>query len=170
MKKIVFYVFVGLQVLFLVLMCVSYYAMDSFGTTIKLKTTPIDPRDPFYGDFVSLGYQVEQIPEKYWEGNKEANRGEQVDLLLKKDKSGVYRLKKASNRKLEASTKDQIVIKAKYEGHNSFAGEYRVSLGLDRYYVEEGMATQIQPNEERVVEIVIAPWGQKKIASLSEEK
>ncbi|WP_079529383.1 GDYXXLXY domain-containing protein [Halobacillus hunanensis] len=165
MKRVYFYIVVGLQVLFLAGMAYSYYAMDVYGETIRLKTAPVDPRDPFYGDYVTLNYEVEQIPEEKWVGES-PERDEVVHLLLSPNKSGIYELTKASSHSLAASD-DQVVIKAQLERHNEQLNFYNVSIGLNRYYVDEKTGRQIeQAGGNQEVEIVVAPWGQKKITGI----
>ncbi|MFD2924284.1 GDYXXLXY domain-containing protein [Halobacillus naozhouensis] len=165
MKRVYFYMIVALQVLFLAGMAFSYYAMDMYGETIRLKTAPVDPRDPFYGDYVTLSYEVEEIPEEKWVGEPPERR-EVVHLLLSPNETGIYELTKASSHSLAASN-DQVIIKAQHQWHNERLNFYNVSIGLNRYYVEENTGRQIERaggNQE--VEIVVAPWGQKKITGI----
>ncbi|MGI8314471.1 GDYXXLXY domain-containing protein [Halobacillus mangrovi] len=168
MKRWIFYLIVFLQILFLSLMSISFYVMDAMGETIKLKTAPVDPRDPFYGDYVALSYEVEQIPEEQWAVEKELERGDRVFLLLESNNEGVYELVEASKIWKEAE-ENQTVLRARYLWHDEMNKTYQVDIGLNRYYVEENTGEYYEERiGESVVEIVIAPWGHKKIASLEE--
>ncbi len=167
MKRGYFITLVGLQVIFLLLMTVSFYAMDSFGDTIKLKSEPVDPRDPFYGDYVTLSYEVEQISDEKWTGEENVHPGEKINVLLEPNKNGIYEVKQASPDSITASSKDQVVLDAKYEGHDNFLETHHVSLGLSRYYIQENDGAQFgNATNEKLVEIVVSPWGQKKIISV----
>ena len=42
------------------------YATEAFGQRIILSTTPIDPRDLLYGDFVRLRYGISEVPLRLW--------------------------------------------------------------------------------------------------------
>ncbi|KHE67483.1 GDYXXLXY domain-containing protein [Halobacillus sp. BBL2006] len=169
MKRWIFYLVVILQILFLVLMSISFYAMDAVGETIKLRTAPADPRDPFYGDYVTLAYEIEQIPEDKWAVEKELERGDRVFLLLEARDEGIYELVEASKLWKEAKN-DQIVLRARYQWHDEINGTYQVDIGLNRYYIAENTGAMYeQTMGNSIVEIVIAPWGHKKIASLEED-
>lgn len=160
-----FYGLVTLQLLFLLLMSASYYAMDSWGQTITLKTAPVDPRDPFYGDYVTLDYAIEQIPEEKWLVEEPLNRGEKVFLLLEENDEGIYELVEASTLWPETEG-NQVVLSSKYQWSDASLQQHQVDIGLGRYYIEENTGTFWERREEREVEIVLAPWKQKKIASL----
>ncbi|MCA0969628.1 GDYXXLXY domain-containing protein [Halobacillus litoralis] len=165
MKKIWIYSLLALQILFLVLMSAGFYAMDSFGETIKLRTAPVDPRDPFYGDYVILNYEVENFASSKWEGGENIERGGKVNLLVERAEDGVYQLVKASDGPLDAQ-EAQLVLDARMEWHDQYNETYRVDLGMDRYYVEENTGSEWEGMDDRIVTIVLAPWGQKKIASI----
>ncbi|MGP4077242.1 GDYXXLXY domain-containing protein [Halobacillus sp. K22] len=167
MKRIWFYVIVFLQAVFLMLMSMSYYTMDTWGESIRLKTAPVDPRDPFYGDYVTLTYEVEQVPEGKWNGSADTGSGEKVYLLLEPGENDLYTLVQASAEKPDASG-EEVVLPARYEWHDPQRGIYMVDIGLDRYFIEEGTGQQYEQNrEDMIVEVVLAPWGQKKIDSVT---
>lgn len=165
MKKVWFYIIVALQVVFLLAMALAYYAMDQFGETVQLRTAPVDPRDPFYGDYVILNYEVETVPASKWIGTEEVKRGEEVYLLLGQQ-NGVYQLVEASDERMEAK-EEQVVMEARMEWYDATSnGSYSVDLGLGRYYVEENTGEEWEGTDSRIVEVVLAPWGQKKINSI----
>ncbi|MBM7554087.1 GDYXXLXY domain-containing protein [Thalassobacillus pellis] len=167
MKRIAFYVIVALQVLFLAGMSASYYAMDTFGETIHLKTAPVDPTDLFYGDYVILNYEIEEITEEKWSG-EEPSHGEKVYVLLAEAEEGVYEVKKASTEKLEAG-KGEVVLKGKHQWTDMSSSLHRISYGINRYYVEENTGRKYEQNQGgMIVEVVVAPWGQKKIVAINE--
>ncbi|RWZ55185.1 hypothetical protein EQV77_11075 [Halobacillus fulvus] len=168
-KRIWFYILVAFQFLFLVIMSAGYYAMDAFGETIRLETAPVDPRDPFYGDYVTLAYEVEQVPESMWQGEEEVESGQQVFLVVEPNEEGVYELQSASDRKPETEG-DEVALEARLNWHDEFGRTYQVDLGLNRYYIEENTGERFESGmDNRIVEIVLAPWGQKKIKSISME-
>ncbi|SFJ64768.1 Uncharacterized membrane-anchored protein [Halobacillus dabanensis] len=160
-----FYGLVTMQISFLLLMSASYYLMDIWGETITLKTTPVDPRDPFYGDYVTLNYEIEQIPEDQWEMETSLDRGEKVFLLLEEDEEGIHSLVRASTLWPETEA-NQVVLTSKYQWYDPSSKMYQVDIGLSRYFIEENTGTFWEQREERSVDIVLAPWKQKKIASL----
>lgn len=165
MKRFAFYGVVLLQVLFLAGMSVSYYAMDVFGQTIRLETAPVDPRDLFYGDYVILNYEIERIEKEKWSGEI-PEYGEAIYVLLEESESGVFQVVEASRDKMKTEA-DQVRLKGKYQWHNEGQSVHQVTYGINRYYVEENTGEQYeQQRDDMVVEVVVAPWGQKKIVSL----
>ncbi|MBN8233684.1 GDYXXLXY domain-containing protein [Halobacillus kuroshimensis] len=160
-----FYGLVSVQVLFLLLMAGGYYAMDVVGEKVVLKTAPVDPRDPFYGDYVELGYDIEEISEDQWQGEKALDGGEKVFLLLEAGENGVYGLQKAGTERPD-SEEGQVVLAARYLWEDERASIHHVDIGLNRYYIEENTGRMWEQDEERLVTIVLAPWNQKKIVSL----
>ncbi|MBH0228750.1 GDYXXLXY domain-containing protein [Halobacillus yeomjeoni] len=165
MKRKWFYVIVGFQILFLVGMSISYYAMDVFGESITLKTAPVDPRDPFYGDYVTLGFEVERFPKEKWSGSENVKWRERIFLLLEEGEKGIHQLVKASESSLQ-SGENQIVLPAKFEWYDEHTETYVVNLSVDRYYIEENTGEEYEGEGDRLVEIIVAPWGQLKIKSL----
>ena len=165
MKRFAFYIIVAAQVLFLAGMSVAYYAMDAFGETIQLKTAPIDPRDLFYGDYVILNYEIEAIEEGKWSGAV-PEYGEIVYVLLEEGENGLYQVAAASQEKLDPAA-GQVRLKGKYQWHNDGRSEHMVTYGINRYHVEENTGEQYeQQRDDIIVEVVVAPWGQKKIVNL----
>ncbi|MCP3026714.1 GDYXXLXY domain-containing protein [Halobacillus sp. A5] len=165
MKRGLFYLVVALQALFLVTMSVSYYAMDHWGEKIKLETEPVDPRDPFYGDYVTLQYEIESFSEDQWRAEQIPNRGDIVYLIVEEDGEGTFELVEASPHSSEPS-EGQVELKAKYEWHNRTEQIHQVSIGLDRYFIEENTGEDFEQTEQHVVEVIQAPWGQRKITSI----
>ncbi|HIE31672.1 MAG TPA: hypothetical protein EYP67_04720 [Methanosarcinales archaeon] len=47
-------------VVILIFLCINLYTLH-FGQEIVLKTDPIDPRDLFRGDYVTLSYEISRI-------------------------------------------------------------------------------------------------------------
>ncbi|MFD1017803.1 GDYXXLXY domain-containing protein [Thalassobacillus hwangdonensis] len=169
MKRIAFYVIVAAQALFLIGMSAAYYAIDAVGESIKLRTEPIDPRDLFYGDYVTLNYEIEQIPIEKWNVEKEASYGDMIHVLLERREDGIYEVVEASNRMYDPGD-NQVAVQAKYEWSSEVEKIHRVSYGINRYYVEENTGRELEEQAgEMIVEVAIAPWGQKKIVSIDNE-
>ncbi|WP_101843451.1 GDYXXLXY domain-containing protein [Halobacillus sp. Marseille-P3879] len=165
MKRLLFYTVVGMQALFLIGMSVSYYAMDHWGETIWLETEPVDPRDPFYGDYVTLHYEIESFKDERWQGEEPPERGDKVYLIVEEGENNRFELVKASQSSSKLS-EGQVEIKAVYQWHNPTENEHQVSIGLNRYFIEEDTGEDFERTDRYVVEIVAAPWGQKKINSI----
>ncbi|MFC4386826.1 GDYXXLXY domain-containing protein [Gracilibacillus marinus] len=165
MKKYAFYITVSLQALFLIGMASAFYLMDAFGEEIKLQTIPIDPQDPFYGDYLILDYEVERITRSEWDIDEELSYGDPIYLTLEKNANDIYQIKEVNQIKPK-NKKNEVVLLAKYEWFDTFDNKYHVDLGLGRYYIEDNTGEMYEESGELLVTIVIAPWGQKKIVTI----
>jgi uncharacterized membrane-anchored protein len=116
------------------------------GKEIKLRTLPVDPADPFRGDYVSLRYEAEEIPVQLVE--KEIRDRDEVYNLrvyvsleekdgvyqptrvsLKKPKTGVYlkgKLKYFSYPWDEKNQKEDFTKKISY-----------IEYSMDKFFVED---------------------------------
>ncbi|SFK68216.1 Uncharacterized membrane-anchored protein [Paenibacillus sp. 1_12] len=158
---------VVLQVLFLGGIATSYYAVGWWGTEVKIKTVPVDPRDFLYGDYVTLGYEISTLNPQLWRdaGNK-PSKGEAVYVLLKPSANGLYEAagvyrSKPSTQAGQAVLKGTVVY--------SWDETIRVEYGLERYYVPEGTGKELESEARNMIVIVkIAPWGQARIDGLEE--
>ncbi|MDC3417235.1 GDYXXLXY domain-containing protein [Aquibacillus salsiterrae] len=165
MKRLLTYFVITLQALFLVGMSLSYYLIDQVGKTIKLETLPVDPQDIFYGDYVTLRYEIEQIDESKWQGDKEPENGDTVYVLVEETDDGTYQVVQGSTDRLEVGAKE-VMLKGRYLYRDSYDRVMHVDYGLGRYYIEDGSGKNYEQSGKMIVTVAIAPWGQKKIVSL----
>lgn len=120
------------------------------GQEVLLKTTPVDPRDLFRGDYVVLRYDISRI-------DSSSVAVERTDL---KSGDSVYvgldvREKYAIATKIYSTApKDDLFIKGtlKDVGGNSFNVEY----GIESYFVPEGEGKTIERQLGRSVDVKVA--------------
>lgn len=167
LKKRLLLIVIILQVLFLTVMAGLNYVVEEFGDIIYLETEPYDPRDVFYGDYVHLNYPIEEIFPSYWFGSEKVKRNKVINVLLKPDERGIYKVKAASDKSLDPN-EDEVVIRARYlyKDHDNVR---HVTYGLNRYYIEEGTGEEFDTvNQKMIVTVALSPWGQKKILEVDE--
>lgn len=122
---------------------VRHYTLSA-GTPVLLKAAPVDPWDVFRGEYVRLEYDITWIK---GEGlDLDSSRQQDVYVVLEKgDKywqaAGIFLDK-------PVLTGEQIFIKGSAGYYNELKGEYRVSYGIESYFVEEG--TGIGPQQAKV--------------------
>src|SRR6476469_3799674 len=73
---------VAAQVLYVLGVAGAGYATTALGQHIVLATTPVDPRDLLYGDFVRLRYTISEAPLSQWHDAAPPKRRQGVFLLL----------------------------------------------------------------------------------------
>lgn len=158
-----------LQVLFLLFMAGSYYSIDYFGEEIKIKTTPVDPRDILYGDYVTLRFEISTAPLSKWRDDHQlldqGNRPAYV--VLEENKDGYYEIQNIYPEKPDVS-EEQVVLKAKAEKiWTETAEQVHLSYGIERYYVQENTGKELEQQASDIdVILSISPWGAHKITEL----
>ena len=117
------------------------------GTTILLKTQPVDPRDLFRGDYVTLNYQISRVQTK----ETEWNPGDTAYVYLTHD--GKYSIVDHVSKVKEVSTLP--FLKARVQWFDNFGIPFRkieqaplphptlspqlnVQYGIESYFVPEG--------------------------------
>lgn len=165
--------FVGiivLQVLVLIGMAASHYAVEWYGDEVHLKTAPVDPRDLFYGDYVTLNYEISEIHLSQFKGNRPPEEGDMVFVLLKKE-GDYHQLVSASLEKPSVLATDEQVVKGrvnfvtrqwdpKLQGDSPLQS-FHVLYGFERYYVAEGTGKELENKRGQFdVVVKVAPWGQ----------
>jgi uncharacterized membrane-anchored protein len=151
------------------------------GTEVLFKTLPVDPRDLFRGDYVTLNYEISTLDmEKLPSEESDFYNDEPVYLALEL-KNGYGIPKKISTTPPE----DGLYIKGKvkdviYDWETDESGvtkgeatvkELRVDYGIESYFVPEGRGMEIekaQRTEKTEVDakVIIDKYGNAVIKSL----
>jgi uncharacterized membrane-anchored protein len=118
----------------------------STGERIRLRTAPIDPRDPFRGDFVRLNYEISaigsgQIRATVREHAKE--KGYPVYAVLKKGEGDLYDLDYVTDEK----PGDGIFLRGRISKDWRIVrrgGAVAVKYGIEQLFVEQGRGKDIE--------------------------
>jgi uncharacterized membrane-anchored protein len=146
------------------------------GETILLKVEPIDPRDLFRGDYVTLSYVINRVPEdgiigiansrdqsgRYYTRKEPEERT--VYVALEKDKEGNFWHGTWASVHRPTSGK---YIRGVYRKLSY--GDGRIYFGIEAFYVPEGTGRKYEDAARRrqlMAEIAVAPWGQAKLRGL----
>src|SRR3989344_4931662 len=122
------------------------------GKKIVLATQPIDPFDPFRGQYIAINYEISNINDA--EGFKE---GDYIYILLKEDEQGIWRREKISESKPD--TGDYIRGKVT----NVYNKNIRIEYGIEQFFFERHAEL---PTRNITVEVNVADSGRAKIAQL----
>ena len=159
---------VAAQVLYVLGVAGAGYATAALGQQVVLATTPIDPRDLLYGDFVRLHYVISETPTGLWHGAAPPRRRQGVFMLLTAGPDslstpvGVYE-------KAPWPGPNQAVLRAWVT--NVYRSSFALRFNLERYYVPEGSGLRLEKAgrlHPLRVHVSIAPWGQARIARVEE--
>lgn len=132
------------------------------GEEVVLASIPVDPRDLFYGDYVTLDLEVEQVPEDKFLGDElkkklkgifnngdsistvyESSEPIEVYVSIEKQNNGIFSVQSVS-----ISKPDGLFLQGKLDPYN-FTEEnnikvYHIDYGIERFYVEEGTGLDLE--------------------------
>lgn len=156
------------QVLFLIGITTSYYAVSWFGKEVRLETEPVDPRDLIYGDYVILNYDISILSASLWKGSgKVPEQGSTVYVVMKPESSendpiytavGVYGEKPGIEN-------DEVILRGRLD--YSYDQEIRINYGIEKYYVPENTGKELEDHVgDMTVRVKSASWGQAVIEEL----
>ncbi|TGE21445.1 hypothetical protein E5K00_14255 [Hymenobacter aquaticus] len=158
---------VAAQMLFILAVAGAGYATTALGRTITLRTTPVDPRDLLYGDYLRLNYTISQVQPALWRGPEPPQKHQAVYVLLQPtngayEAAGVYATE-------PPAAPDQAVLRGWVT--DSWRQGIRLRYNLERYYVPENSGAALEKAGARrplLVRVSVAPWGQARITQVGE--
>jgi uncharacterized membrane-anchored protein len=163
---------VGLQLLVLVVMIGILSTPLVVGETVLLRAAPVDPRDLFRGDYVTLTYDISRMPVEggaellaanpWRRSNTTAEYTVYVSLEPEAD-GRHYRGVKASTAR-PASGK---YIRGTCTSDRRRGGP--LQFGIESFYVPEGTGQdyeRAQRDRRLWAEVAVAPWGQPALRNL----
>lgn len=117
-----------------------------YGETVYLRTAPIDPRDAFRGDYVSLSYEAAWVPRERWRGAAPADRiksGTKVYAALTLGPDGVAEVASLGTSAPGEGLYLRGHVVYDYSGGKD-NGPIQVRYGLEQYYVQQGRGREIE--------------------------
>lgn len=175
-KKILYLTLIFWLLIFSGFIAYKEYTLRT-GTEVMLKTLPVDPRDLFRGDYVTLNYEISTLDmERIEAENSYFYYGDPVYLALKLENG--YGLPE----KIYTTPPDnELYIKGKvndiiydWESEDGTIQELRVDYGIESYFVPEGRGMEIE-KEQQIgrkqvnAKVIIDKYGNAVIKSLSIE-
>jgi len=125
------------------------------GKTMVLDTRPVDPFDPFRGQYMTIAYEIGNLEDV--EGFK---AGDCIYVSLEKDAEGIWRLEDSS--KIKPSNTDFIRGKVTRVDSNNV----RVEYGIEQFFFERNAEV---PTANITVEVKVAGSGRAKLVNLLQE-
>lgn len=134
------------QVLVLAVMAAEREFILNAGERIHLRTAPIDPRDPFRGDFVRLRYEISRVSRRQLQGTlgeDEKQKGDLVYAVLEEGAENLYNLDYLT----DEPPADGVFLRARVRhrwrpAHNRSA--VSVKYGIEKLFVEQGRGKDIE--------------------------
>lgn len=120
------------------------------GQKVTIATAPIDPRDPFRGDFVRLKYPMNSFsaaPTRWAPESYEPRKGDRIYAILKPRSSGLYELSYFTNEQPDGNTSNTTVyIRGRVQSNRQFSGRnsFNAKFGVEQLYVQQGAGIDIE--------------------------
>lgn len=164
---------IGLQVAVLAGMLVNSSLPLWAGDEIKLRTTPIDPRSLFRGNYARLNYEISTVPTGSLTG-RFIRHGEVVYVRLKQAPDGVFEYADIVLEKPQTGT----FIRGRYQ--NSSFGiadqidveQFNIEYGIEAYFapVDEALALERELGSGgAIATVMLLGNGQSALKSISAE-
>ncbi|MFA6567123.1 MAG: GDYXXLXY domain-containing protein [Victivallales bacterium] len=137
-----------LQLFALIYMAGVREAIIHTGKTVFLGTAPVDPRDPFRGDYVSLKYEISEIPLRKFRGTLPADKSAKYYTVLKKGESDLFDLDYCTTVRPAG---DAVFIKGRNEYRFNPASQKYLPLkyGIEKYFVQQKKGLDIEKRAGR---------------------
>ena len=149
LSKIFIVLAIAAQILVLAYMAGKRELIIAKGTEIYIRSAPIDPRDPFRGDFVRLRYDINAIHQNQTKANdfpeNKIPAGTTVYAVLQENENSIYSLDQLTTQRPE----NGLYIKGR--ASNDWRFRQNVSLqhttvkyGIEQYYVQQGKGIEME--------------------------
>ena len=147
-KKVLILV-VFIQFLVLIGMYINSVIPLYFGSQIKVKTLPVDPRSLFRGHYVRLPYEFSRIKSESINdlGDKDLRNGDYLYISLKQDKDGLHTMSQVNINKPSKGIFIRGRIQNKYYRKNR--DEYRVKYNIEAFFAPKDKALEIEKKLRR---------------------
>ena len=137
-------------------------ATTGTGTTIRVLTAPVDPRDLFRGDYVILRYE---FSDAHAVGFNVEHASEQTVFVTMQQEGELWRATGFS----QTRPREGIFLRGVVRPHSR-----TIVYGIESYFVQEGTGRAIEDamrrdRESVVVELVVAPDGKASIRAVHVE-
>ncbi|WP_271599638.1 GDYXXLXY domain-containing protein [Bradyrhizobium sp. CCBAU 45384] len=172
-KAVLFGGAILLQCALLILMVADRTQILREGREVTLQTRPVDPRDLLRGDYVTLGYDITQLPAGALAGQPSAERNPVVFVKLAPDADGLYRAVSVHAAPV-AVTASEVLIRGRVSyscGSTGriFCDRLTIRYGLESYFVPEGEGKKLEQarNQQKLrVVAAVLPSGRAAIKRL----
>lgn len=166
-KRLFFILAVSCQLLILTgLASVKAYTLAA-GTTVTLRTVPVDPRDIFRGDYVALNFEISSV-----QSRQDFKTGEEVYVILRK--GNPYWAAEEIRSKPGQLRPSEVAIKAKidyvdWRDKSNDSHTYRIHYGVEQAFVPEGTGRKLETEKHLSVQVAVDQFGNSVLKNVRPE-
>jgi uncharacterized membrane-anchored protein len=134
--------------LIILLSFVAYKQLTvSFGQTILLSAQPVDPRDPFRGDYIQLEYDASSLSHNNLQGFfPSMDEGDMAYVKL--ERSGKYWVPVSVGRQVPELSGDDACMRGTVS--RSYLYSMEVDYGINSYFIPQGTGQNLRSSEFEV--------------------
>ena len=143
---------VALQSAALAYMILDRQATLNSSRVVTLKVAPVDPRDPFRGDYVILRYEISQLDLRQLQGDDKVDQGDTIFVTLQP--KGDEWIAVAVARERPFNVPGGIPVRGTVVSVDSSVAtlppdRVRVDYGIESYFVPEGTGREIEQERQK---------------------
>jgi uncharacterized membrane-anchored protein len=127
------------------------------GKTVTVQTEPVDPRDMFRGDYITLEYGFSDVP-----SSVEYKYDDKVLVRLKPDGDKQWKPIEISKNKLTPGA-DELVLRGIVTYTNTRRRMVRVRYGIEQVFVPEGRGQNLSSADKITIELAVPESGRAVI-------
>lgn len=151
----------GLQTAALGYIVVGRDQLIKHGREIVMQVQPLDPRDLFRGDYVTLGYPITQINVAEGQLPEGVEKGSSFYAVLKKGENDAWSVARIAASYPKDAAADEAVIRGRvqnfYTGPEGKGYSLNARYGIETYFVAEGTGRKIEDEvREKAVKAILA--------------
>jgi uncharacterized membrane-anchored protein len=175
-KPVLFGAAALIQLVLLALMIADRVQILRDGVEVTLQTRSLDPRDLLRGDYVTLGYDISQLPAGPLAGQPASGRNPIVFVKLAPDAEGIFKAVSVHAEPV-AVTSPEVLIRGRVVrygascglGSRAFCDKLQIRYNLESYFVPEGEGgkfDQTRIGHKLMVVAAVLPSGRAAIKRL----
>ena len=164
-----------IQLALLALMVADRMQILREGIEVTLQIRPVDPRDLLRGDYVTLSYDISQLPAGPLENQRADARNPVVFVKLTPNRDGIYEAISVHTQAVAVHS-PEVLIRGRVTsgatcGPNAalFCDKLQIRYDLESYFVPEGEGRkleQLRDQRKLMVVAAVAPSGRAAIKRL----
>jgi uncharacterized membrane-anchored protein len=140
------------------------------GRELRLAVVPVDPRDLFRGDYVTLSYNISRLRAEALAGDDTFDYGDTIYVTLADDGSAtaISHAQPASGMFLKGAI-TSVDERSVCESGATTCKAYGIDYNLEKFFVPEGTGRELEKlrNEQKVsVDVAVAPDGRAALKRL----
>lgn len=146
---------VAIQSILLMGMIAKKHHTLSTGTSILLKTQPVDPRSLFRGDYVRIRYAIDQLSHELPGAKADFRKGDTIYVALVQ--GGRYWRPVSVHPEKPDLPHGQLAMRGEVKSNKTYRSDIWVGYGINSYFVPEGEGRKLErPQEGDIVDIEVA--------------